>query len=95
MIRYGEFADRFKHPAMIAKSGINHGVDVIDPEGFDAAMAALKADDEEMWHKIATFMESAPRPLVAGHYFPESGDPGAWYNWKAGYNPAFRWHKKV
>ena len=94
MVIYKELADTFIHPAMIAKSGINHGVDVIDPAAFGVAMAALEAEDNDLWRKIATFMQSAERPLVAGHYFPESGEPGEWYNWKAGHRPAFRWYNR-
>ena len=91
MITYKELADTFFHPAMIAKSGINHGVDVIDPDGFDAAMDELEAEDRELWQKIVAFMATAERPLKAGHYFPATGSPGEWYNWTAERRDGLRW----
>lgn len=91
MIERRELADTFRHPALIAKDGINRGVEIIDPSRFDEAMEELQKEDVEFFKKISTFMTTASIPLRAGHYFPDEGSPGVWWRFTAGYRQERRW----
>ena len=91
-IVYREFVDTCLGEAGIYKTGLNHGVDIVDPDKFDQDMVELGRRDEDFARHVKGFLRNV-NPLVPGHYGTGGydGPSRLWWEIPPTWSPTYRW----
>lgn len=93
-VTYKDLADTYVGEALVAKTGINHGVDVIDPFQVENDLEDLRELDPEFAAHVAEFLSRAG-PLQRGHYHTSGyfGKSLPWWQITPRWDPALKWAK--